>query len=158
VGELLETAADDGTASPLLPMNERQRTFADFANSGVSIGRHPMSYHRERLRRTGVMDAATAKLQRDGMVLTVAGCVITRQRPGTAKGFVFLSLEDETGIMNVIVQPALYERRKQVCNGSPYLLVKGVLQSTSGVISVKAGELAELGVSGAAVLSSHDFH
>jgi error-prone DNA polymerase len=158
VGELLEAVAGDGTVSPLIPMNETQRTFADFANSGVSIGKHPMSYHRERLQRMGVMDAAMAKRQRNGMVLTVGGCVITRQRPGTAKGFVFLSLEDETGIMNVIVQPDLYERCKQICNGSPYLLIKGVLQSTSGVISVKAGELLELVVSGAAVLNSHDFH
>jgi error-prone DNA polymerase len=71
---------------------------------------------------------------------------------------VFLSLEDETGIMNVIVQPALYEQRRQICNGSPYLLVKGILQSTSGVISLKAGELYELPVTGAAVMASHDFH
>jgi error-prone DNA polymerase len=158
VGELLEGAADDGATSPLAPMNEKQRTYADFANSGVSIGKHPMSYHRARLDGLKVMDAATAKQQRNGMVLTVAGCVITRQRPGTAKGFVFLSLEDETGIMNVIVQPALYEQRRQICNGSPYLLVKGILQSTSGVISLKAGELYELPVTGAAVMASHDFH
>jgi error-prone DNA polymerase len=158
VGELLEDAADDGTVSPLAPMNEKQRTYADFANSGVSIGKHPMTYHRQRLNTHGVMDAATAKRQRDGMVLTVAGCVITRQRPGTAKGFVFLSLEDESGIMNVIVQPGLYELRRQVCNGSPYLLVKGVLQSTSGVISLKAGDLEELPLHGSAVIASHDFH
>jgi len=92
------------------------------------------------------------------MVLTVAGCVITRQRPGTAKGFVFLSLEDETGIMNIIVQPALYDLRRQVCNNSPYLLIKGILQSISGVISLKAGEVYELPVTGAAVVASHDFH
>jgi error-prone DNA polymerase len=157
VGELLEAAADDGSLSPLAPLNEKQRTYADFVNSGVSIGRHPMAYHRERLRSEGVMDAATAKQQRDGMVLTVAGCVITRQRPGTAKGFVFLSLEDETGIFNIIVQPALYEKRRQVCNGSPYLLVKGVLQSTSGVISLKAGDLQELRLRDTAAIPSHDF-
>jgi error-prone DNA polymerase len=158
VGELLEEAANDGVLSPLAPMNERQRTGADFANSGVSIGKHPMTYHREQLNALEVMDAATAKQQRNGMVLTVAGCVITRQRPGTAKGFVFLSLEDESGIINVIVQPGLYELRRQVCNSSPYLLVKGVLQSTSGVISLKAGELEDLPLSGATVLASHDFH
>jgi error-prone DNA polymerase len=158
VGELLEPAADDGAMSPLAPMNEKQRTYADFANSGVSIGKHPMSFHRTRLQAMGVMDAATAKKQRNGMLLEVAGCVITRQRPGTAKGFVFLSLEDETGIVNVIVQPALYELRRKFCNGSPYLLVKGTLQSTSGVISLKAGDVFELPVTGAAVMASHDFH
>ncbi len=158
VTELLEPAADDGEKSPLAPMNEKQRTYADFANSGVSIGKHPMTYHRQRMHEMGIMDAATAKQQRDGMVLTVAGCVITRQRPGTAKGFVFLSLEDETGIMNIIVQPPLYEQRRQVCNNSPYLMVKGVLQSTSGVISLRAGDLYELQVTGSAVVPSHNFH
>ncbi len=158
VGELLEAAADDGVKSPLAAMNERQRTYADFANSGVSIGKHPMAYHRARLQNMGVMDAATARQQRDGMFLTIAGCVITRQRPGTAKGFVFLSIEDESGIVNVIVEPNLYARRRQICNGSPYLLLKGILQSTSGVISLKAGDIEELELRGAAVLSSHDFH
>ena len=66
-----------------------------------------MAFHREKMRRMGVFDAANAKAQRDGYLLKVAGCVITRQRPGTAKGFVFLSLEDETGIANVIVTPDL---------------------------------------------------
>lgn len=158
VGELLEGAVDDGVKSPLTAMNEKQRTYADFANSGVSIGKHPMAYHRERLHRMQVMDANTAKQQRDGMFLTIAGCVITRQRPGTAKGFVFLSIEDESGIVNVIVEPNLYERRRQICNGSPYVKVKGILQSTSGVISLKAGDIEELELHGAAVLASHDFH
>ncbi len=158
VGELLEPVADETTAAPLPQMTPGQRTYADFNNSGLSIGKHPMSFYRERMRETGVMDAATAKAQRDGLVLTVAGCVITRQRPGTAKGFVFLSLEDETGIINIIVNPDLFERRRQVCTTAPYLLVKGVLQSISGVISVKAGDLARLTFQDAAVLSSHDFH
>ncbi|HTU48567.1 MAG TPA: error-prone DNA polymerase [Bryobacteraceae bacterium] len=186
VGELLEGAADDGVAAPLEPMTPGQRTYADFSNSGLTIGKHPMSYYRERMREMGVMDAATAKAQRDGMVLAVAGCVITRQRPGTAKGFVFLSLEDETGIVNIIVQPDLFDRRRQVCTASPYVLVKGVLQSSNniahnghhtacalnniahnghqtacalpGVISVKAAEIEELSLRDAAVMRSHDFH
>jgi error-prone DNA polymerase len=106
----------------------------------------------------GVMDAATAKAQRDGMLLTVAGCVITRQRPGTAKGFVFLSLEDETGIVNVIVQPDLFDRKRHICTSAPYVLIKGVLQSITGVISVKAGDIEELSFREAAVMRSHDFH
>jgi error-prone DNA polymerase len=158
VGELLETAAEDGAVSPLAPMTPGQRTYADFDNSGVTIGKHPMSYYRDRMREMDVMDAATAKAQRDGMVLTVAGCVITRQRPGTAKGFVFLSLEDETGIINIIVQPDLFDRRRRVCTAAPYVLIKGVLQSISGVISVKAGEIEELRFHDAAVMRSHDFH
>ena len=158
VGELLEAAAEDGVAAPLEPMTPGQRTYADFSNSGLTIGKHPMSYYRERMREMGVLDAATAKAQRDGMVLTVAGCVITRQRPGTAKGFVFLSLEDETGVVNIIVQPDLFDRRRKVCTSSPYVLVRGVLQSIRGVISVKAGDIEELSFRDAAVMSSHDFH
>ena len=157
-GDLFEQVAEDGTLSPLPPMTPGQRTYADFSNSGLSIGKHPMGYYRQRMREMGVMDAATAKAQRDGLLLTVAGCVITRQRPGTAKGFVFLSLEDETGIVNIIVQPDLFNRKRQVCTTSPYVLVKGVLQSISGVISVKAGDVEELSFREAAVMRSHDFH
>ena len=158
VGELLEPAADDSMASPLEPMTPGQRTHSDFSNSGLTIGKHPMTYYREQMREMGVMDAATAKAQRDGLLLKVGGCVITRQRPGTAKGFVFLSLEDETGIVNIIVQPDLFERRRAICTTSPYVLVKGVLQSITGVISVKAGEIEDLHFRNAAVMPSHDFH
>ena len=131
VGELLEAVADDGAVSPLPAMTPAQRTVADFSNSGVSIGKHPMAFHREQLIRRSILDAATAKRQRDGLLLTVAGCVITRQRPGTAKGFVFLSLEDETGIINVIVKPDLFDRTRKICTTAPYLLIKGVLQVRS---------------------------
>jgi error-prone DNA polymerase len=158
VGELLEAAGHDGTASPLKEMTDGQRTYADFRNSGLTIGRHPMAHHRERMQEMGVLDAASAKAQRNGIVLQVAGCVITRQRPGTAKGFVFLSLEDETGIVNVIIQPDLFERQRIICTSAPYVLVKGVLQSTRNVISVKAGDIEELTFRGAATLRSHDFH
>lgn len=158
VGELLEPAALDGTPAPLKPMTDGQRITADFSNSGISIGKHPMAFHREKLLRMGVSDAETAKAQRDGMLVKVAGCVITRQRPGTAKGFVFLSLEDETGIINIILRPDLFERRRQVCTSSPYVLVKGVLQSTSGVIAVKAGDVDHLSFHDSAIMRSHDFH
>ncbi len=158
VGELLEPAVDDSVASPLEPMTLRQRTLADFSNSGLSIGAHPMAHFRSHMREMGVMDAATAKKQRDGLLLKVAGCVITRQRPGTAKGFVFLSLEDETGIVNIIVHPDLFSRARQVCTSAPYVMVKGVLQSVTGVISVKAAAVEELSFRGAAVMPSHDFH
>jgi error-prone DNA polymerase len=158
VGELLEAAADDGTASPLKPMTDGQRTCADFSNSGLTIGKHPMSHYRNLMRRMGVFDAAGAKAQRNGMVLKVAGCVITRQRPGTAKGFVFMSLEDETGIVNVIVEPGLFDRKRIACTTAPYVLVKGVLQSISGVISVKAADVEELAFHNAAAMQSHDFH
>jgi error-prone DNA polymerase len=158
VGELLELTTGDGVPSPLSPMTDHQRTYADFSNSGLTIGKHPMSHYRAQMRDLGAMDAASVKSQRDGIVLTVAGCVITRQRPGTAKGFVFLTLEDETGVVNVIVQPALYDLYRAACSTAPYLIIKGVLQSQSGVVSLKAGEIKELHLSQAAVMPSHDFH
>lgn len=158
VSELLEPAVDDGVPSPLAVMTPGQRTYADFTNSGLSIGKHPMAHYRLQMRKMGVFDAETAKAQRDGYLLTVAGCVITRQRPGTAKGFVFLSLEDETGIVNVIVHPDLFDRRRQLCTAAPYVLVKGILQSQSGVVSVKAADIEPLTFRDAAVVRSHDFH
>ncbi len=96
-----------------------------------------------------------AREQRHGAVVKVAGCVITRQRPGTAKGFVFLSLEDETGILNVIVSPDLFERHRKACL-SPYILVKGTLQNTWAVVSVKAGYLESLFLK-EPTIASHDF-
>jgi error-prone DNA polymerase len=158
VGELLESATDDGVSSPLSPMTDHQRTYADFSNSGLTIGKHPMAHYRQQMRALGAMEAASVKTQRDGMLLTVAGCVITRQRPGTAKGFVFLTLEDETGVVNVIVQPALYDLYRAPCSTAPYLIIKGVLQNQSGVVSLKAGEIKELHLTQAAIMESHDFH
>jgi len=158
VGNLLEPAAEETAPAPLAPMTPGQRTYADFSNSGVSIGKHPMAFHRHRMQDMGIFSARDAKAQRDGFLVAVAGCVITRQRPGTAKGFVFLSVEDETGIINIIVNPALFDRKREVCSTAPYILVKGVLQSISGVISVKAGEVESLTFKDSAVIPSHDFH
>jgi len=157
VGPLLETAVEESSQSPLAPMTPTQCVFSDFSNSGLTIGKHPMTFHRERLRAMGILDSETAKAGRNGSVVKIAGCVITRQRPGTAKGFVFLSLEDETGIVNVIVNPDLFERRHRVCVTEPYLLIKGILQNTWGVISVRAADLESLSL-GEQTVSSHDFH
>ena len=93
---------------------------------------------------------------RDGALVRIAGSVVVRQRPGTAKGFVFLSMEDETGMMNAIVNPATFEHFKFEVLGEPYLIIDGILQNQDGVISVKAGRVAAL-CAGAAP-ESHDFH
>jgi error-prone DNA polymerase len=157
VTELLEPAAEDGTVSPLVAMTSKQRTYSDFKNSSLTIGVHPMAHHREMMRSQGVLDAETAKRQRNGVVVKVAGCVITRQRPGTAQGFVFLSLEDETGIVNAIIQPDLFDREREVCTNAPYVLIKGILQSYFGVVSVRAAQIETLTFREAAVVESHDF-
>jgi error-prone DNA polymerase len=86
----------------------------------------------------------------------IAGSVIVRQRPGTANGFVFLSMEDETGIMNAIIMPAIFDRYKFAVLSEPFLIIAGVLQNLDGVISVKAGHIE--GLRAGATAESHDFH
>jgi error-prone DNA polymerase len=94
---------------------------------------------------------------RDGNFVRVAGWVIVRQRPGTAKGFMFLSLEDETGVSNIIVTPQLFDRYRRELVAHPFLLIEGMLQNQDNVISVKASRIEPLSfkVAGA---PSHDFH
>jgi hypothetical protein len=99
---------------------------------------------------------SAAVISRSGRRVRVAGMVITRQRPGTAKGFVFLTLEDETGISNVIVRPDLFDRDRLLVVGQPFLLVEGVLQRQDGVIAVRAERIE--GLRGAASVDPHDVH
>ena len=155
-GPLLEDSLDEHILSPLPPMTPVQRTRSDFARSGLTIGQHPMAFHRERLRAMGIMDSEIVKAQRNGTVVRIVGChhaskAWNRQR------LVFLSLEDETGVVNVIVNPDIFDRYGRVCIGEPYLLIKGVLQNSWCVISVKAAEMESLSL-GAQMVPSHDFH
>ena len=130
--------------APLPEMTEIERLEADYAGTGVTIGRHPMALRRAELVAKGVTRARDLIRGRSGQSIRVAGSVIVRQRPGTAKGFLFLSLEDETGIANVIVTPQHFERHRLVLVSEPILLVEGVLQRQDGVISVKAGRVQAL--------------
>jgi error-prone DNA polymerase len=132
-------------ASPLRQMNIEERLVADYAGTGLTVGRHPMSYMRGELRQEGVLSAEELRERRDGETVRAAGCVIARQRPGTAKGFIFLSMEDETGIANVIVTPDLYERERLTVIRSRFLWVEGVLQNQDGVVHVKARRMRALG-------------
>jgi len=116
-----------------------------------------MYYRRSELRRQRVLSALELKVCKDGELVRTAGCIIARQRPGTAKGFIFLSMEDETGIANVIITPDLYERERLTVTRSKFLLVEGALQNQDGVIHVKAAHLIPLSNSGLE-LRSHDFH
>jgi error-prone DNA polymerase len=156
-GELLEPVANDLETSPLIPMALSQRVHSDFERTGLTIGRHPMSFYRDELRASGVLANDIVKRQRNGALVEAAGSVITRQRPGTAKGFVFLSLEDETGIVNVIVNPDLFARQKGACVAAPYLRIRGVVQNTWNVVSLKAVDVQPLAY-GAQTVPSHDFH
>ncbi len=142
---------------PLAQMDTVERLVADYAGTGLTVGNHPMHYRRQELQSRNVLSAAELRRCRDGEFVTAAGCVIARQRPGTAKSFIFISMEDETGIANVIVTPDLYERERLTVVRSKFLLAEGVLQNQEGVIHVKATRLTAL-VDSAIELRSHDFH
>src|SRR5690606_2523305 len=146
-----------GDRAPLAPMTMAERVQADYDVSGLSIGPHPMALVRASLAPRGIARAVDLARGRAGRRVRVAGAVITRQRPGTAKGFVFLSMEDETGIANVIVRPDVFAAFKRTIVDEPYLLVDGVLQHQDGAVSVRAERVLPLGGIGPDV-ESHDFH
>jgi error-prone DNA polymerase len=157
-GPLLDKAATPPeAASPLAPMNGFERLRADFQHSGLTIGPHPMRFCRAGLDRQGVVPAARLKELPDGQAVKIAGGVICRQQPSTAKSFVFLSLEDETGVANIILAPAIFARLRPIVVQEPYLIVDGILQNQSGVVAVKAGRIEPFPVRGPAI-ASHDFH
>jgi error-prone DNA polymerase len=156
VGPLLEPLEEVGAGSPLMAMNTEERLWADYRGTGLTVGKHPMAHRREEMNALGVKRAIDLPRVRDGRVVRIAGSVIVRQRPGTANGFVFLSMEDETGIMNAIVTPDTFDRYKFEVLGEPFLIIDGVLQNLDGVISVKAARIA--GLRAGAAAESHDFH
>jgi len=142
--------------SPLRAMDPGERLQADYAGMGLTIGPHPMALRRGDLSLRGVMRAADLPTARNGRRVRVAGMVITRQRPGTAKGFVFLTLEDETGISNIIIRPDLFDRERMAVVRQPFLIVDGVLQHQDGVLSVRAERVE--GIAGDASIDAHDFY
>ncbi|MBI2221899.1 MAG: error-prone DNA polymerase [Acidobacteria bacterium] len=148
---------DPADASPLARMTLAERIEADYAGTGLTIGPHPMSLRRQELALRGVLRACDLPQGRHGRRVRVAGAVIARQRPGTAKGFVFLTLEDETGIANIIVRPDLFAKQRRSVVGEAYLLVEGTLQIQEGVTSIKAERLYGLGGGGPDV-EARDFH
>jgi error-prone DNA polymerase len=150
-------AGDGDAPAPLPPMEDLDRLQADFRNSGLSIGAHPMHYARERLDEQGVLRAGDLWAVPNERFVRVAGLVICRQQPQTAKGFVFLSLEDETGISNIIIPPKLFAEVRTTVLQHSYLLVGGVLQNQRGAISIRARKVGPVRSAQVAV-KSHDFH
>jgi len=147
----------EGDDSPLLPMTAEERLVADFRGTGMTVGPHPMAYHRRELQKEGIRSAMELHHLPDGTPVRIAGSVIARQRPGTAKGFVFLSLEDETGIANAIITPQLFEQSHVVVVHQQFLLIEGKLQNQENVVSVKAESVRPLNITQAET-TSHDFH
>ena len=145
--------------SPLDEMNVHERLIADYTGTGLTVGPHPLTFRRRELAMKGVLPAIALPKTKSGRRVRTAGMVITRQRPGTAKGFVFLTLEDETGIANIIIRPDLYAADRLTVVESSFLLVEGVLQNQDGVTSIKAERMSKLdGFPDEAAIDSHDFH
>jgi error-prone DNA polymerase len=156
-GVLFEELREPEPPSPLDRMTNEERLVADFRGTGLTVGPHPMTFRRAEMNARGVRLAAELEKLPTGKQVTVAGCVIARQRPGTAKGFVFLSLEDETGIANAIVTPDIFDQHRLLLASARFLMIEGELQNLDNVISVKARRVQPLEITSAAT-SSHDFH
>ena len=156
-GPLLEHLPEPDSPSPLRPMNYEERLVADFHGTGLTVGPHPMTYRREWLNAMGIRRASELRNIPSGKRLRIGGCVIVRQRPGTAKGFVFLSLEDETGVANAIIAPDLFHSNRLLLASEKFLAIEGILQNQDNVISVKAERVMPLFVTKAETVS-HDFH
>jgi error-prone DNA polymerase len=165
-GPLLDGIPESDTPSPLMPMTAEERLVADFHGTGLTVGPHPLAYRRSDLLRAHILSAHDLTQVPNGRRVRTAGCVIARQRPGTAKGFVFLSLEDETGISNAIITPDLLDRNRVLILSEKFLLLEGVLQNQEGVISVKVDRIRPLREAyepesvdiADAEVRSHDFH
>jgi error-prone DNA polymerase len=145
------------TRSVLRKMSTEERLVGDYSGTGLTVGPHPMAFERERLRKMRVKSAMELREGRNGSFVRAAGSVIARQRPGTAMGFIFLSMEDETGISNVIIHPDLYERERVAVTRGRFLLIEGKLQNEEGVVHVKA-DTVEVMPMGRMEVRSHDFH
>ncbi len=137
----------------MAPLDE---TVADYAGLHLTTGPHLMAYMREEMNRRGAVPVSALDDIKDGEMVRVAGAVIVRQRPGTAKGFVFLTMEDETGMVQAIIRPDLYQKHRAFIVATPVLMVEGPLQKQDGTISVKARRFEA--VHADAAVESHDFH
>jgi len=143
-GVLYEGLFEQDGNTPLHAMTLPERVDADFRGTGLTIGKHPVSYHRTELDQLGAIKAIDIGKMKNGSFVRVAGWVIVRQRPGTAKGFMFLTLEDETGVSNIIVTPQLFDQYRLALVGHPFLLIEGALQNQDNVVSVKAKRVLPL--------------
>jgi len=148
-----------GADAPSLPgLTETETVAFDLWAMGISVGKHPTEFVREELIRQGVVTAADLRVLPDRTIVEVAGVVTHRQQPATAKGTVFLNLEDETGLVNVICTKGIWTRFRVVARSSPALRVRGVLERHQGVTNLVAGRITRLPISLADGLHSRDFH
>jgi error-prone DNA polymerase len=156
-GPLLDELTEIDQESPLAAMTDEERLVADFRATGLTVGPHPMQYRREEMKRMGIYCASDLAQLPNGHRLRIGGCVIARQRPGTAKGMMFMSLEDETGIVNAIFAPDLLQKNRVLLISERFLMIEGILQNQDNVIHIRAERVSPLSVTRAETVS-HDFH
>ena len=141
---------------PLAAMTPLERLEADYRGAGLTVGKHPMHYLREKMAGMGVLSSIEVEAASDGRRVRVAVAVITRQRPGTAKGFCFVTLDDETGVSNLILTPQVFRAHRLAVMNEPFLLAEGILQNTEGTAAVKEDRLLSLNTP-AIGIQSYDF-
>jgi error-prone DNA polymerase len=156
-GPLLDELPEVDGESPLAAMTDEERLVADFRSTGLTVGPHPMQYRREEMKRMGIYRASDLAHLPHGRRLRIGGCVIARQRPGTAKGMMFMSLEDETGIANAIFSPDLLQKNRVLLISERFVMIEGILQNQDNVIHIRAEKISPLRVTRAET-TSHDFH
>jgi error-prone DNA polymerase len=156
-GPLLDELPEMEGESPLVAMTDEERLVADFRATGLTVGPHPMQYRREEMKRMGIYSASELSLIPNGRRIRIGGCVIARQRPGTAKGMMFMSLEDETGIANAIFAPDLLQKNRVMLISERFLMIEGILQNQDNVIHIRAEKILPLRITRAETVS-HDFH
>jgi error-prone DNA polymerase len=152
----LEQDMPMGAGFALPAMSDWDRMAADYAVLGLSPSFHPMAFLRPRLHE-GIVPSRMLESLADGAPVEVAGMVVCRQRPGTAKGFVFLVLEDESGLVNLVVKPTLHEKQRSLVRGEPFVIVRGELQRRDGTVNVIAQRFRPLRAAGAPVPKAHNF-
>jgi len=157
-GELLRVLSESAPEAPLRQMTIEERLIADSSGMGMTIGKHPMAYRRAEMNQLRVTPAAALASIANGRRVRVAGNVIVRQRPGTAKGVTFLSLEDETGISNVVIMPDLFEDQRREILTHPWVMVEGRIQNVDSVVHILGEHISPLANPLEIRTSSHDFH
>jgi error-prone DNA polymerase len=156
VGPLLEGIAELDGSSPLEQMDVEERLVSDYHGTGMTTGPHPMFYRRSEMRKQDIKSAVELRAMKNGQKATIAGAVITRQRPGTAKGVIFLTLEDESAHANVIVMPDIYAKYRQAVLGPTFVRVSGTVQNQDGIVHLKAEHLEPV-LTSSIEIASHNF-
>lgn len=156
-GPLLEGIEEQDAVSPLRRMDTEERLVADYHGAGLTTGPHPMAYWRKVLQQRGVKSAVELQSLPHGREAVTAGSVIVRQRPGTAKGMIFMTLEDETGTSRVIISPDFYDNNRMTVLHEQFVIVTGRVQNQEKVVHLKAKYIQRFEISAASV-PSHDFH